>query len=161
MNLLGLGYFLNILHIKTDDLCSDNFKLCFSSKQFHDVHCSHMPEMRFLQQLDIYHCKTVKLFQMYEWPEFMWTCLSAYVCVPDAWKACCVVNSTSLKHWAASQQLVCDSFYWNYLFLITIESKFNLFHKLIVLKSFFAGGKCLLLAQGSLTPCSFEKIGLK
>ena len=20
------------------------------------------------------------------------------VCVPDAWKACCVVNSTSLKH---------------------------------------------------------------
>lgn len=67
-----------------------------------------------------------------------------YVCVcvrvPDAWKACCVVNSTSLKHWAAGQQLVCDSFYWNYLFLITIESKFNLFHKPSVLQSLFSSG---------------------
>lgn len=112
---------------------------------FFDMNSSHMHERRFLQRLNIYHCKTVKLFQMYEWPEFMWTCLNACVyvsvcvcvCVPDAWKACCVVNSTSLKHWAAGQQLVCDSFYWNYLFLITIESKFNLFHKLSVRLSFF------------------------
>lgn len=70
-----------------------------------------------------------------------------YVCVcvrvPDAWKACCVVNSTSLKHWAAGQQLVCDSFYWNYLFLITIESKFNLFHKPSVLQSFFFPVVCI------------------
>lgn len=108
------------------------------------MNSSNMHERRFLQQLNIYHCKTV-LFQKYEWPEFMWTCLNAYVCVrvPDAWKACCVVNSTSLKHWAAGEQLVCDSFYWNYLFLITIESKFNLFHKQCVLQSFFQRGMCL------------------
>lgn len=78
---------------------------------------------------DIYHCKTV-LFQNV-WLMYFSVNTSERVCVcePDAWKACCVVNSTSLKHWAAGEQLVCDSFYWNYLFLITMESKFKQFPK--------------------------------
>lgn len=48
---------------------------------FFNMNSSDMHERRFLQRLNIYHCKTVKLFQMYEWPEFMWTCLNARVCV--------------------------------------------------------------------------------
>lgn len=47
----------------------------------------------------------------------------ARMCVLDAWNS----TSVTLSH---REQFVCVTpFYWNYLFLITIESKFNLFHK--------------------------------
>lgn len=69
--------------------------------------------------------------------EHVWTrkCVRVSVCLMHGRPALLWIRP--LKHWAAGQQLVCDSFYWNYLFLITIGSKLNLFHKQSVQQSFF------------------------
>ena len=63
-------------------------------------------------------------------------CVCVCVCVPDAWKACCVVNTTSRKHWAAGEQLVCDFLLELFISHNHRKSKFNLFHKQSVQPSF-------------------------
>lgn len=107
---------------------------------------SDMHESRFLQWLNIRHCTTFSNVWM-SLCEHVWTCVRMCVC------ACvrlmhgrpAVLWIRPLKHWAAGQQLACDSFYWNYLFLITIESKFNLFHKQSVIHSLSGDSQLELL----------------
>lgn len=59
-----------------------------------------------------------------------------WVVVSNAWEACC---RDSIQHWAGEMY---DSFYWNYLFLITIKSKFNPFHKMTQVVVFFFEHVC-------------------
>ena len=68
---------------------------------------------------------------MYEWPDLTCLCVYVGVCLNDmpAVFFSHYLGDTDVIDDSSGQDVGCVRFYWIYLFLITIRSKFSLFHK--------------------------------